>query len=358
MHTLIGRLRSVLPASLALALLGCTELPYYSQAVSGQWQLLSLRYPLEEVIADPVTPPALRQRLETARALRDFASTELALPENGSYRSYADLQRPYVVKNLFAAPELSLQPRQWCFPVLGCVSYRGYFDTLAAQQLADALREGGDDVYLANVPAYSTLGWFDDPLLNTFLNWPTGRLAELLFHELAHQRLYVANDSPFNESFATAVGGLGARLWLERHGTSADKEAYAAYMRQRENFMALVLAARDDLATLYESSQSDAVKREGKRRRLADLQAHYQILKRKWGDYPGYDHWFAQDLNNAKLAALNTYTYYVPAFETLFAQQGRNFAAFYQAAKAIGDLPPAARQARLQTLLSLSATGE
>ena len=177
--------------SLGLVLSGCAELDYYRQAVVGQWELLDARRPVVDVLADPATAPALRRRLATARALRMFASVELALPSNGSYHDYADLGRPYAVKNVFAAPELSLEPRRWCYLAVGCLSYRGYFDDEAARRLADQLRTAGDDVFVADIPAYSTLGWFDDPLLNTFIDWPTARLAELMFHELAHQRLYI-----------------------------------------------------------------------------------------------------------------------------------------------------------------------
>ena len=209
-------------------LAGCADLIYYRQAAAGQWELLQARQPVTELLTDPATDPDLRRRLETTQALRDFASTELALPDNNSYRDYADLQRPWVVKNVFAAPELSLEPRRWCFPFVGCLSYRGYFDAVAAQRLVDELRTTGDDVYLAEISAYSTLGWFADPLLNTFIRWPTGRLAELLFHELAHQRLYIAGDTAFNEAFATAVGQLGAERWLERHGSAEEREEFAA----------------------------------------------------------------------------------------------------------------------------------
>ncbi len=220
------RLLALLLLPVGWVLSGCSNLAYYSQAIAGHWQLLHQRRPVDEVLADPATPPVLRQRLETARRLRDFASTELALPDNGSYRSYADLQRPYVVMNVFAAPELSLQLREWCFLVVGCVYYRGYFDADTARQFAATLHARGDDVYLAGIPAYSTLSWFDDPLLNTFVNWPTARLAELMFHELAHQRLFVAGDTDFNEAFATAVGHLGTRHWLARYGTPDEREAY------------------------------------------------------------------------------------------------------------------------------------
>ncbi len=305
-----------------------------------------------EVQADPETAPNLRQRLETAQALRAFASAELALPDNDSYRNYVDVQRPYVVRNVFAAPELELEPRRWCFPIAGCLSYRGYFDAEAAQRLADELRADGEDVYVADISAYSTLGWFADPLLNTFIHWPAARLAELMFHELAHQRLYIADDTAFNEAFATAVGQLGTERWLAQRGTARDQEEYAADSRRRQAFLQIVTASRESLAAVYASGQADAEKRGEKQRILAELRARYQELKQGWGGYAGYDRWFEQDLNNAKLAGHSTYQRWAPAFIALYQREGQDFAAFYQAAEALGRLPPLEREARLRELLT------
>jgi predicted aminopeptidase len=338
----------LLTLSLALTLSGCAELAYYRQAAAGQWSLWQARQPISDVAADPATPAALRQRLETAQAIRAFASAELGLPDNGSYRHYADLQRPWVVKNVFAAPELSLEPRQWCFLVVGCLSYRGYFDPEAAQQFADTLRASGDDVHVADISAYSTLGWFDDPLLNTFVHWPNGRLAELIFHELAHQRLYIAHDTAFNEAYATAVGRLGAERWLEQRGLAREREEYVVDVQRREQFLQLTTEAREQLTALYASPRSEAEKRSSKLRILAELRERYQTLKQGWGGYAGYDRWFAQDLNNAKLAGVSTYHRQVPAFLALFEREGRDFAAFHRAAEAIGRLPSAERGARLR----------
>ncbi len=335
-----------------VVLSGCAEWAYYRQAAAGQWELLQARRPVVEVLADPALDPGLRRSLETAQALRAFASTELALPENDSYRNYADVQRSYVVKTVFAAPELALSPRRWCFLIVGCLSYRGYFDAEAAQRLADELRAGGDDVYVADISAYSTLGWFADPLLNTFIRWPTGRLAELMFHELAHQRLYLADDTAFNEAFATVVGHLGAERWLAQRSTAREQEEYAADYHRRQAFLQIVTTSRDSLAVVYASDQPDAEKRAGKQRILAELRMRYQELKRGWGGYTGYDRWFDQDLNNAKLASHNTYYRWVPAFIALYQQEGRDFAAFYRAAKVIGQLPPTQREGYLQMLLA------
>jgi len=348
-----NRGKSAALAVAILALSGCADLAYYYQAAAGHWQVLRLRRPLASVLADPATPADLARRLATARRLRDFASAELALPDNGSYRRYADLGRPYVVHNVFAAPELSLALREWCFPVLGGVAYRGYFDVAAAEQLAQQLRTTGYDVFVADIPAYSTLGWFDDPLLNTFINWPVGRVAELVFHELAHQRLYIGDDTTFNESFATAVGQLGARLWLEQQGAPQERDDYAAYTRQQEAFMALTQSTREQLTRLYASAQDDAAKRREKQRLLAELRTRYDALKQEQlGGDNGYDLWFTNDLNNAKLGALNTYTRLAPAFEALFEREGRDFAAFYAAAKRISRRPPPERERYLAGLMN------
>ncbi len=336
--------------SLGLLLAGCADLAYYRQAAAGQWRLLEARQPVIDLLTDPATSSELRQRLVTTQALRAFASAELALPDNGSYQTYADLQRPWVVKNVFAAPELSLESRRWCFWIVGCLSYRGYFDVAAAEQLAGELRAAGDDVYLAAIPAYSTLGWFNDPLLNTFIQWPTVRLAELLFHELAHQQLYIDDDSAFNEAFATAVGRLGTERWLAQHATERERMDYAADLGRREQFLQLAATTRERLMAVYAGSSSDVEKRVEKQRILAELRARYQEVKREWGGYAGYDRWFAQDLNNAKLAGVSTYHRQVPAFMVLFEREGHDFAAFYRAAAVIGRLPPAEREARLRKL--------
>ena len=353
----VGRTLPLLLGGLVLIVSGCADIGYYRQALSGQLNLLNLRRPVADVLADPDIQPQLRQRLQTASALRDFASSELKLPQNSSYRAYADLQQPYVVYNVFATPELSLEPRQWCFPIVGCVSYRGYFNEAAARRLADSLRTEGYDVYLGGVPAYSTLGWFDDPLLNTFVYWPSGRLAELVFHELAHQKIYIADDTVFNESFATFIGQLGARRWLQKYSTPEELVRYETFSCYREGFMALMLSAKDQLAALYASAQSDSAKRTGKHQILEDLKYRYQMLKQQvWDGFSGYDRWFAQDLNNAKLAALNVYTHDVPAFAALFEGVGGDLEAFYHAVKALGRLPLETRAQRLESLMTQTAS--
>jgi predicted aminopeptidase len=353
--TITGRI----VAALALVVLvaagaGCSSLGYYAQAAQGHLSMLAAARPIDEWLNDPVTPPKVKQRLERAREIRAFASSELGLPDNRSYTAYADLQRPAVVWNLFAAPELSLQLKTWCYPLFGCASYRGYFDRGAAQALADELRAQGYDVHVAPVPAYSTLGWMDwlggDPLLNTFIGYPDGELARMIFHELAHQVVYVKDDTVFNESFATAVERAGVRRWLARRGDDKLRSDYARFEARRADFIALLLDHRRRLVDAF-AQGSDEVKRERKRTILADLKDGYLRLKReRWDGWPGYDRFFAQELGNAHLAAVGAYNDLVPAFEALLAQQQGDLAKFYAEVKRLAGMRRAERDAALRAL--------
>lgn len=337
---------------LPLAVLsGCAGISYYAQAIGGQMELLSKRRPISDVLADPATPSALREKLVRVQQLRAYASDELKLPDNDSYKTYADLERPYVVWNVFAVPELSVRPREWCFPFAGCVGYRGYFGRAPAQAFADELRAAGDDVYVGGVAAYSTLGWLDDPMLNTLIQRPNAELAGILFHELAHQRVYAADDSEFNESFATVVELEGVRRWLNRDGDRDAHAAYEARRHQREEFAAVILETRATLATLYASAASVEEKRMAKRAAFAALKARYPELKKRWGN-DRYDAWFAQDLNNAHLAAVGTYHRYVTALQKLLAKQGGDLAKFYREAERLAALGKAERTAQLERFLS------
>ncbi len=335
--------------SLLLATLaGCASPGYYLHAISGQVELLNKRRPMEEVLNDPATTPQTRQQLQLVRRLRDFASHELGLPDNRSYRTYADLERPFVVWNVFATPELSLEPKQWCFVFAGCVSYRGYFARDKAEKFAAVLKQDGHDIYVGGVPAYSTLGWFNDPLLNTFIHRTEADLAGLLFHELAHQVVYVGGDSAFNESFATVVELEGVKRWFERHGTAQQAEAYRQKIRRREQFTALVLKHKTHLAEVYTLSKSDAEKRAAKRRILDELRMDYAALKTGWNGHADYDKWFEQDLNNAHLAAIGMYHRHVAAFQKLLARQGGDLTAFYRVVKEMTNLPKTERDVSLQ----------
>jgi predicted aminopeptidase len=345
--TLVPRL--VAPFLLITVLSGCASPLYYAQAISGQLEIFAKRRPVEEVLSDPATPAQTIHQLKLVQRLRDFASQELALPDNHSYRRYADLDRPFAVWNVFAAPELSLEPKKWCFIVAGCVSYRGYFARDMAEQFAAKLKQKGYDVYVGGVPAYSTLGWFDDPLLNTFIHRSEADLAGLLFHELAHQKLYVSGDSAFNESFATVIELEGVKRWFEHQGTAQQTEAYQQKIKRREEFTALVLKHRTRLKEIYASDLSNAEKRLAKMRVFGELRNDYATLKADWGGYTVFDNWFAQDLNNAHLIAIGLYTQYVAAFQALLAQHGGDLATFYREVERLAQLPPDERAVVLQT---------
>jgi predicted aminopeptidase len=324
---------------LCLALSGCASVKYYAQSLGGQWELWHKRQPITELLATPDTPEPLRDKLQAVLRMRDFASRELALPENDSYRSYADLQRPFVVWNVFAAKPFDTTLQQWCFPFAGCVGYRGYFSPAAAQTFAKELNKEGLETYVGGVAAYSTLGWFDDPVLNTVLNRSPARIAGLIFHELAHQQLYVKGDTAFNEGFATTVELEGVRRWLAAHGDEAQRRAYDQFRQRQDAFVDLVLQTRDRLQALYAEDLSAAEKQAGKSAIRAQLRQQYQQLKQQWGGYSGYDAWFAQDLNNAQLAAVTTYRDRVPAFQRLLASKEGDMAAFYRACAEVGALP-------------------
>lgn len=330
---------------------GCSSLAYYAQAAGGHVDLMQRARPVEQVLADANTPEPLRQRLQLSQRLRDFAVDELKLPDNGSYRRYADLQRAAVVWNVVAAPELSLTLKTWCFPVMGCVGYRGYFDRVQADALAAQLRAAGWEVRVYGVPAYSTLGWSNwiggDPLLNTFIAWPEGELARLLFHELAHQVAYAGDDTTFNESFGTAVERIGGRRWVARHGTPEQQAQVLLAETRRAEFQALAQRTRDALQALYASPVDDDTKRTRKAELLAAMRAEHAALKAgPWGGWTGYDAWFAQ-ANNAYFGVLAAYTELVPQFERLFERQGGDFQRFYAEVKTLSALPMAERRARL-----------
>jgi len=334
---------------LLLGLAGCAQLQYYVQAAQGQYALWSDARPIEDWLGDPATDPKLKARLEKALLIRRFAVQELGLPDNASYRNYAALSRPFVLWNVVATPEFSLKPLRWCFPIAGCVSYRGYYSKDDAQAFAATLRKAGNDVQVGGVPAYSTLGWFSDPLLSTFIHYSDAELARMIFHELAHQVAYVPGDSTLNESFATAVEEAGLERWLELYGNEAMRAAYVQYNARRQEFLALLLTHRNMLEQLYEEKSSARHKRARKARIFEHLQSEYQQLKISWGGYAGYDRWFAEPLNNAHLSAVGTYHELLPAFRNLLKQE-RTFVRFYAAVQNLAALDSPQRQQRLQQL--------
>ena len=324
---------------------------YYWHSVVGHVDLIRRATDVDTLLGRDDLDPVLRGRLERARAIRRFAVTELHLPDNGSYTRYTALARPFVTWGVVASPPLSLTLSQWCFPIAGCVTYRGYYDLAKAEAYAARLAASGLDVAVNGVPAYSTLGWFDDPLLSTFVNYPDAELARLIFHELSHQVVYVKGDSMFNESFATAVESLGVERWLARHGTAVQRTAWLQQRARREQFLALLGRHRDRLASLYASDLPDEDKRAGKVEIFADLQAEYRALRAgPWAGFAGYDRWFNRPLGNAHLGAIATYTTWVPAFQRLFAEAGQDFARFYLRVAELAARPPSERAAALQQL--------
>ena len=325
---------------------GCAQLDYYAQAAHGQLSLLADARPIDDWLADPAINARLRAKLIKVKQIREFAARELGLPDNKSYKNYADLKRPFVLWNVVATPELSMTQQRWCFPVAGCVSYRGYYSRADAQAYAGGLRRDGMDVQVAGVPAYSTLGWFNDPVLSTFIQYPDGELARLVFHELAHQVVYVKDDTQFNESFATAVEEAGVERWLIAQGDPRLRATYVEYEGRKENFLHLLLKYRKALEAIYAGNASDADKRLRKAEIFASLKEEYQVLKTRWGGYAGYDRWFAEPLSNAHLASVATYHDFVPAFRVLFQRQ-QGFPRFYAATRGLAELDMEARHAAL-----------
>lgn len=311
---------------------GCAQMGYYMQAAQGQYALMAEARPIDDWLADPTTADKLRTKLSRVKEIRGFAAAELGLPDNGSYKNYADIKRPFVLWNVVAAPALSLDPVKWCFPIAGCVNYRGYYSKAAAQEFAGELRQQGLDVQIGGVPAYSTLGWFDDPVLSTFIQYPDGELARLVFHELAHQVAYAQDDSQFNESFAVAVEEIGVERWMTRFGDEKMRRAYREYEGRKQGFLDLLLKHRKALKEVYASEATDAEKLQAKAALFQSLKDDYQVLKAGWGGYAGYDRWFAEPLSNAHLASIATYHDFVPGFRALLRQE-KNMAAFYQAVK-------------------------
>ncbi|MGH8718950.1 MAG: aminopeptidase [Burkholderiales bacterium] len=335
---------------LLVSLSACSNLSYYFQAIGGHAQIIQESQPITELLADPATPAELKQKLSAVSEIRQFASEGLNLPNNGSFKSYADLKRPFVVWNVFATPEFSVRPTEWCFAFAGCVNYRGYFSLDAAEKFALGLDPQRSDVFIGGVPAYSTLGWFSDPVLNTFVHFPEIELARLIFHELAHQVVYVSGDSEFNESFATTVERVGMRRWLNARGSQAQTEQFATAQQRRAQFIALMLKYRKRLEEQFSLPISDSEKRRSKAQTFEEMAREYEQLKASWNGFAGYDRWFVGKLGNAHLASIAVYTGLVPAFQTLLADAGGDLKRFYSRVKEIAALPKGQRRAVLDRL--------
>ena len=350
---------------IVVALSGCKTFSYYGQAIKGQISLIRSEERTDKLIADPRTPADLKRQLELVERLRAFADKDLKLPIDNHYKKYADLHRPYVVWNVEAAPEFSMEPKGWWYPLVGRLEYRGYFSKKAAQDYGASLKSKGYDVYLGGASAYSTLGWFKDPILNTFIFEPEADLAETIFHELGHQRVFARGDTDFNEAFATTVGQEGARGWLQAKGDSVAQENYLAELGRTDDFVHLIMKTREELEGLYgdERTEDGKVKaspkprpatdeelRREKQKMFEQLQSGYAKLKEKWGGNTEYDDWFSHELNNAKLNSVAAYYDLVPGFQRLLQINGGDLEKFYQEASRLSEKPKAERQNWLRTL--------
>ncbi len=351
----------------ASLLAGCADLGYYWQSASGHLDVMRAARPVPRWLDDPTTPAALKAQLELTQRIRRFAVTELHLPDNPSYTAYADLHRGAAVWNVVAAPPYSLTLKTWCFPVAGCVGYRGYYDEAQAKAEADAQRAQGLEAAVYPVPAYSTLGWLNwaggDPLLSTFIGYPEGELARLIFHELSHQQLYVADDTLFNESFATAVERIGGARWLATQASDAARAEYAQYDARRQQFRALTSATRRRLQAVYTSPQAEAkdwaAVEAMKREVMAAFRADFAALRNGWPPQrqAAYDAWAAR-ANNATFGAQAAYDDLVPGFEALFEREGRDWPRFYAAVKKLESLPKDERHAALQAVAPPAHTAD
>lgn len=355
-------LRALLAATAALLLSGCGAVGYYAQAIGGHLTIMERARPIDDWLRDPATSPELKARLELAQRLRAFAVTDLALPDNASYTRFADLHRRAAVWNVAAAPADSLVLKRWCFAFVGCVGYRGYFDEAAARALAQGLEaDDGLEVTVYGVPAYSTLGWLDwlggDPLVSTIITWPEGALARIVFHELAHQQAYASGDTMFNESYASAVGRMGAERWLKSHASETARRAYAQQDERQRAFLRLTRATRDELNAIYEQKRPPGPDGQAmaamKHEAMARFRERYENLKAGWAasgaPYTGFDAWVA-GANNAAFALQAAYDAWVPGFERLFEREQGDWARFHAAVRHLARLPAAERDAQLRAL--------
>jgi predicted aminopeptidase len=335
----INSIAVTIRAGAAIALIaalsgGC----YLLQSAEGQLSLMSKREPIDRVIEAPKTSAKLRAQLQSVTAIRNFASGELGLPDNGSYRKYADIGRPYVVWNVVAAPEFSVEPKRWCFPIVGCVAYRGYFVEARARRFAAGLHAKGFDVVVGGVAAYSTLGHFDDPILSTMVSWNDVELASIIFHELTHQLLYVSNDASFNEALATTVEEEGVKRWLYSQGREKDLTQHLVEQQHYLTVIALMTETRAQLASLYALGLPAPLMRERKREIFESMRESYALLREQWGGHGPFDAWFAKDINNAHLASIATYFACVPGFERELKAVGGDLPAFYRRVRELAKL--------------------
>ncbi|MDH4274842.1 MAG: aminopeptidase [Gammaproteobacteria bacterium] len=330
---------------------GCSPANYYAQSVEGHLGVLSHQESIDELLHDLHTPPALKQKLTRVVAVRDFASKTLGLPDNDSYRTYSDIKRNYVVWNVFATPRYSLAPIKWCFMVVGCVNYRGYYSESEAREFARALEKEGNDVYVDGVPAYSTLGWLADPVLNTMIDWSDTQIASLIFHELAHQVVFIKDDTEFNESFATAVARIGLLYWLRnRPDADAATERYLAGLETRQEFLGMLNHTRAALQDLYALPLTQEEIESAKQLAFRHLREGFDEMQ-KQGVLPAhYADWFKQPLSNARFVVTSAYEDHIPAFTELFARSGYRWSEFYRQAAKLSRLDAPLRHEKMRQL--------
>ena len=339
-------------ALLLSSLSGCGTLGYYWQAGAGHLDVMVSARPVAEVLADPSVAEKSKEAIRYAREVRAFASKQLHLPDNESYTTYADLGRPYVVWNVVATPTLSLTPKRWCFAVVGCLAYRGFYDEADARALADELQGANHDVLVGGVRAYSTLGWFTDPLLNTMLSASRLYTAEVIIHELAHQEIYIDDDTAYNEAFATAVADEGLRRWLESRDDNVLSQRARSVQVYRSAFIALVDDYRERLMSLFESDLKDGDKAERKTKLYGALRADYRQVSASWPSPKPYARFFDEDINNARLASVATYYHLVPAFEVMLKDVDMDLKRFYSRAREVGNFEPSDRRETMNAYLA------
>jgi len=336
-------MRTFLLLPLLLLLSACSDLGYYWHSANGHMALMNKRIDIDVMLEDSELEPKLRERLLLIKEIRDFSVETLSLPESGSYNNYVQLDRPYALKNLFATTEFSTNLHVWCYPIVGCASFRGYYDEDLLAEYVEQLKAQNFDTYVAHVPAYSTLGWFDDPVLSSFIYWPDYRLAGLLFHELCHQRIYIEDDTRFNESLAVAVQQAGTELWLKSSNRSAQRDEFRRSIEYRREVVALIEQTRETLSELYQGDQDDTIKRAQKQVIFAKTRESYTALAQRLNYQGGFESWFASDLNNAKLGSVSAYHAQVPAFLAILKARNYDFTAFFDTVEVISELDKAER---------------
>jgi predicted aminopeptidase len=341
-------MRWIISIALLLLLTGCADLGYYWHNANGHLAVMNQRVDIDELLANDQLDAGLRERLQLVQEIRRFSIERLDLPANDSYLSYVELDQPYVVQNIFAAPEFSTRLYEWCYPVIGCASYRGYYDEARMLAYSDGLKSRGLEVYIGKVSAYSTLGWFDDPVLSSFVNWPDYRLAGLLFHELTHQQIYIDNDTTFNESLASAVQQVGTELWLKSRQQNDQLEQLTNWSRYRDEVIALIGSTREQLGEIYAGASDDAGKRKNKALMFVEARAAHAEIAARHGVKGGYTHWFAGELNNAKIGSVAAYNSLTPAFINMMRSYNLDFTPFYAYVQIVGDLQKSVRDSCLE----------